>query len=136
MTKTLAVAAVCMLLLCGCGLLKENEHGFSIKVSGSPGLKYSGHYSILATTAQPDPVAVTGAAPSEYKGKGIMAICFFRSLSQDGSLKVEIFKGDKLISQAETSIPYGYVSMKTPLPEKEAVISQLLRRFFGSDKPS
>jgi hypothetical protein len=134
MKKLLAIAALGMLLLYGCGLVKGNEYDFSIKVSGSPGLKYSGHYSILATTAQPDPVAVTGAVPSEYKGKGIMAICFLRSLSQSGSLKVEIFKGDKLISQSETSIPYGYVSMKTPLPEREAVISQLLRRILGNDR--
>jgi hypothetical protein len=134
MNRTLALALACVILLCGCGLMKENEYDFTIKVSGSPGLRFSGHYSILGAGSQPEPLSVTGAVPSEYKGKGIMAIAFFRSLAQDGSLKVEILKEDKIITQSDTSTPYGYVSMKTPLPEKEAVISRLLRRVLGADK--
>jgi hypothetical protein len=128
------IAALSVFLLCSCGLMKENEYDFTIKVSGSPGLNFSGHYSILGTGAQPEPVTVSGAVPFVYKGKGIMAIAFFRSLTQNGSLKVEILKEGVVVSQSETIIPYGYVYMKTPLPEKEAVIGRLLGGIFGSGK--
>lgn len=81
----------------------------------------------------PSPVNVRGTAPAEYKGKGVVAICFFRKLTEHGSLKVEIVKDGKVVSESETSAPFGFVSMKTPLPEKNTIIAMVLRKILGGE---
>ena len=69
----------------------------------------------------------------EYKGRGTIALCSFRKLTEEGSLKVEILRNGKAISESETNIPYGFVSLKTPIPEKNTIIVQLMRKVFGSE---
>jgi hypothetical protein len=69
----------------------------------------------------------------EYKGKGAIALCNFRKLTENGSLRIEILKDGKVLSESETSIPYGLVSLKTPIPEKNTIITQLMRKVFGNE---
>jgi hypothetical protein len=122
-----------LLFLAGCGLLKDRSSDFTIKVCGTEGLKFRGHYSIVGTKALPEPIDTHGVIPMEYKGKGVIALCNFRKLTENGSLKIEILKNGKVISESETSIPYGFVSLKTPIPEKNTIVAQIMRKVFGSE---
>ena len=124
---------LCLFLLTGCDLLNNANSDFTIKLSGTEGLKFSGHYSIVGTKTLPEPINTHGVIPREYKGRGAIVLCSFRKLTEKGSLKVEILKDGKLISESETSIPYGFVSLKTPIPEKNTIIAQVMRRVFGSE---
>jgi hypothetical protein len=101
-------------------------------VYGTEGLKFSGHYSIVGTRTLPEPVNAHGVIPMEYRGRGAITLCSFRKLTERGSLKVEILKDGKVISESETSIPYGFVSLKTPIPEKNTIIAQIMRKVFGN----
>ena len=117
MKKALLIFCVCMISFYGCGLFQGTGSDFTIRITGSEGLTFSGHYAIVVGDSLPDPINVRGTTPAEYKGKGVIAICFFRKLTEQGTLKVEIVKDGKTVSESETSIPNGFVSMKTPLPE-------------------
>jgi hypothetical protein len=119
-------------LLFGCSLgLKDLESNFSIKISGTTGLKFKGHYAIAATVSNPDLQNVAGTVPAQYQGKGAMALCLFRKTSPGGSLKVEILKDEKVVAQGESIVPYGVVSLKTSLPGKDNILIQILKRFSG-----
>jgi hypothetical protein len=123
------------LWLSGCsdGLIKLMglSSDFTIKVSGTEGLKFKGHFAITDTAANPNLQNVEGKVPAQYQGKGLMALCLFRKTSPAGSLKVEIIKGEKVVTAGETFIPFGVVSLKTPVPGSDNLIIQLLKRFFG-----
>jgi hypothetical protein len=124
---------LCILCFIGCGLLSDTSSDFTIKVCGTEGLKFSGHYSIVGTKALPEPVNAQGVIPMEYRGKGDIALCNFRKLTENGSLKIEILRDGKVLSESETSIPYGFVSLKTPIPEKNTITTQLMRKVFGNE---
>jgi hypothetical protein len=120
------------LILSGCsdGILDMGSD-FTIKVGGTEGLKFKGHFAITETPANPNLQHVEGKVPAQYKGKGLMALCLFRKTAPAGSLTVEIIKGEKVVTQGETIIPYGIVSLKTPIPGSDSLILQILKRLFG-----
>ncbi len=116
----------------GCAeVYKAVESDFIIKVSGTKDLKFNGHYSFVAAGSTPIPVNVVGTVPTEYPGKGVMALCLFRKTTLEGSLKVEILKGEKVVAEGESAVPYGVVSLKTPVPGKDNIIMQILKKFMG-----
>ena len=119
-----------MFILWGCGdTFKGMESDLTIRVTGTPGLKVSGHYAFVATGEVPRPQNVEGSVPVDYKGKGLTALCLFRKTSAEGTLKVEITRGGKVIATSETQAPMGFVSLTTPPPEAESLIGQILSRF-------
>ena len=124
---------LCLLSLTGCDLSKDASSDFIIKVCGTEGLKFSGHYSIVGAKTLPEPIDTHGVIPMEYSGKGAIALCSFRKLTEEGSLKIEILKNNMVISESETSLPYGFVSLKTPIPEKNTIIEQFMREVFGKE---
>ncbi len=135
MTKSILhcfVACLCFLALANCGLLKDTNSDFIIRVSGTEGLRFSGHYSLVGTKELPEPVHAHAIIPGEYKGKGVTALCSFRKLTEKGTLKVEILKDGKMVSESETSVPYGFVSLKAPMPEKNTIIAQIMGKIFRS----
>jgi hypothetical protein len=127
------MVCLCLLSLTGCDLLKDTSSDFAIRVCGTEGLKFSGHYSIVGTKALPEPINAHGVIPMEYRGKGATALCNFRKLTENGSLKIEILKDGKVLSESETSIPYGSVSLKTPISPKSTIIAQTMRKVFGNE---
>jgi hypothetical protein len=110
---------------------KTVESDFIIKVSGTKDLKFNGHYSFVAAGKTPVPQNVVGTVPIEYQGKGVIALCLFRKTTIEGSLKVEILKGEKVAAGGETVVPYGVVSLKTPVPGTDNIIIQILKKFIG-----
>jgi hypothetical protein len=136
MTKLIlyySILFLCLFLPAGCDLSKDTSSDFTVKVCGTEGLKFSGHYSIVETNTLPEPVNVHGVIPMEYKGKGAIALCGFRKLTKEGSLKIEILKDGKVLSESETSISYGFVSLKTPIPEKNTIFTQIMKKVFSSE---
>lgn len=119
-------------LLVGCSLgLKDLESNFTITISGTTGLKFKGHYAITAPVSDQNLQNVEGTVPAQYQGKGVMALCLFRKTSVAGSLKVEILKDEKVVTQGESLIPYGVVSLKTQIPGTDNIFIQTLKRFLG-----
>ncbi len=130
--KRLRMALIFMLLLffgCSDGL-KDMETSFTIKVTGSEQLKFSGHYTIVRTTNLQKPVHVDAIVPMEFKGKGIAAACMFRKVTAEGTLKVEILKDGKVISQVETAQPFGIVSLGK-VPDANSMINKILGMILG-----
>jgi len=124
--------AIAILMLYGCGdSMTGIESNFIIKLTGTDGIKFSGNYSFVGTGGVPKPMVVAGTIPAEYIGKGVTTVCFFQKTSEKGTLKVEILNAGKVVSESVTEIPYGFVTLKTPLPDKNTFISQILRKILG-----
>jgi hypothetical protein len=120
-----------IIFLFGCSEgLKGVESDYTIKVTGSDQLQFSGHYTIAGTGSIPRPVQVKGSIPMEYKGNGIAAACVFRKTSAEGTLKVEILKGQAVVSSMETTAPYGIITMGK-MPDKGSIINQILGKILG-----
>jgi hypothetical protein len=123
---------IAIIIFGGCAeIYKAVESDFVIKVSGTKDLKFNGHYSFVAAGSTPVPLNVEGTVPIEYRGKGVMALCLFRKTIIEGSLKVEILKGEKMVAEGESAVPYGVVSLKTPVPGSDNIIIQILKKFMG-----
>jgi hypothetical protein len=110
--STLYLITIIMLLL-GCGEgWKGVASNYTIRVTGSDQLAFSGHYTIAETGSIPRSVQVTGNAPMEYAGKGIAVTCIIRkATSESDPLKVEILRGKEFVSTAETKDPYGIITL-------------------------
>lgn len=119
------------MLLFGCSEgMKEAEQVYTIKITGSARLQFSGHYTIAGTGALPKPVHVKGAVPVEYKGQGVAAACLLRKTSAEGKLKVEILKDGTVVASSETAAPFGIVTVGK-IPDKESLINQILGKLLG-----
>lgn len=106
------------------------ESDYTIKVTGSDKLQFSGHYTIAGVEAIPMPVQVKGTVSKEYKGKGVAAACVFRKTSTEGKLKVEILRGEAVVSSSEASAPFGIIT-SGKIPDKESIINQILGKILG-----
>lgn len=120
-----------IMLLGGCGDgLKGMEGSYTIKVTGSEKLKFSGHYSFIGTGGIPKPINIEAVAPAEYKGNGVAAVCVFRKTTAEGTLKVEILKDDKVVSTSETTQPFGVISLGK-VPDTNSIINKILGAVLG-----
>jgi len=119
------------ILLCSCADgLKDMETSYTVKVTGSEQLKFSGHYTFAGATSLQKPVHVDGVVPVEYNGKGLAAACVFRKTTAEGALKVEILKDGKVISEAETAQPFGIISLGK-LPDANSILNRILGMILG-----
>jgi hypothetical protein len=135
MKKNMKIILVCFtlafLLLNGCGeSINKMETSYTVKVSGSEKLKFSGHYSFVGTKRIPTPVQVEAVVPAEYQGNGVAAVCLFRKTTVDGTLKVEILKDGKVVSTSETAQPFGVVSLGK-IPDTNSIINKVLTAILG-----
>jgi hypothetical protein len=110
--------------------LKSVEADYTIKVTGSEQLQFSGHYTIAGTGAIPKPIQVKGTVPLEYKGKGMAAACVIRKTAAEGKLKVEIIKVQNVVSFSETAAPFGIISLGK-MPDAESIINKILAKLLG-----
>ena len=94
-------------------------------------MKFNGHYSFVAAGTTSVPPKRGGDRPIKYQGKGVLALFLFRKTTIEGSLKVEILKGEKVLVEGEAVVPYGVISLKTPIPGTDNIIIQILKRFMG-----
>jgi len=131
MKRSLIYILIATALLFGCGeSLKGVELDYAIKISGTDQLAFSGHYTIAGTGAVPKPIQVTGKAPMEYTGKGLAAACVIRKTVPEGTLKVEILRGKEVVASAETTAPYGIITLGK-IPDSNSIINQILGKILG-----
>lgn len=92
---------------------------FTIKVSGTTGLEFSGSYLVTTSNGQSTSEPVAGTVPAEYSVTGTNRITVsivsveLQKQTEEGTLKVEILKGDEVIANSETTAPYAVVSVAT-----------------------
>lgn len=126
----LYLTLICLLSYGCSGGLQEMEASYSVKVTGSGNLKFSGHYSFVGTAGVPKPVHVDAVVPVEYKGSGVAAVCVFRKINAEGTLKVEILRDGKVISVSETAQPFGIISLGKA-PDANSIINKILGIILG-----
>jgi hypothetical protein len=102
---------VATFVITSCNELMASE--FTIRVSGTSGLKFSGSYMGVTAGGTSTSRSVDGIVPEEYSVEGTIVSCTFQKQSESGRLRVEIIKGGKVVSQSETSAAYGVVSAAT-----------------------
>jgi len=133
MKRTILYFLSGIIFLLGCSGsegLKGVESDYTIKVTGSEQVQFSGHYTIAGMGAMPKPVQVSGKAPMEYAGKGLAAACVIRKTTVEGTLKVDILKDKDVVSTTETSAPYGIITLGK-IPDTNSIINQILGKIFG-----
>ena len=55
MKKALLIFCACIILISGCGLFQGEGSEFTIKITGTEGLRFSGHYAIVMGDSLPAP---------------------------------------------------------------------------------
>ena len=100
-------------------LLKTLTSTYTIKVDGTAELNFSGEYMVMTTDYDPenrvasfssDPILVEGQVPKQYTVTDVISVAgMFQKQTEEGTLRVEIWKGGVLIDSAETTDPWGAV---------------------------
>jgi hypothetical protein len=109
------VLGIIAFLLTGC----DGNSVFTIKVSGTSGLEFSGSYLVITSNGQSTSESVAGTVPAEYSVTGTtrtrvsVVSVEFQKKTEEGTLKVEILKDNEVIVSSETAAPYGVVSVAT-----------------------
>jgi hypothetical protein len=104
---------VCIIVLAGCGGTKI----YIIKVSGNTGLEFSGSYGAVTRSGQTAIQYVErGIVPVEYRvtaPSSAVAFCSFSKLGETGTLNVQIFHNEQVVTQNGTTAPYGSITLTT-----------------------
>jgi hypothetical protein len=99
-------------------VLKALTSTYTIKVDGTDELNFSGEYMVVTTdfdtenrvAFSSDPIPVEGQVPKQYRVTDATAVAvMFQKQDEEGTLRVEIWKGGDLIDSAETTDPWGAV---------------------------
>ena len=133
MKKTLFICLIlfCMLLYGCADGLKDMEASYTVKITGTEKLKFSGYYYFISTAGGvPKPIHVEAVIPAEYKGKGMAAVCVFRKNTAEGALKVEILKDGKVESTSETTQPMGVITLGK-VPDRNSIINKIIGIILG-----
>jgi hypothetical protein len=107
----LILLLVFIIALVGCG----GSRTFIIKVSGNTGTEFSGSFGAVTKSGEPATQNVTLATvPAEYKvtaPRSAVVFCSFTKLGEFGTLNVQIFYNEKVVTQNGTTAPHGSVSL-------------------------
>lgn len=109
------VLGIIAFLITGC----DGNSVFTIEVSGTTGLEFSGSLLVVMSDGQPRSESINGTVPQEYSVTGTSRITVsmlsveLQKQTEEGTLKVEILKDDEVIANSETTAPYGVVSVAT-----------------------
>ena len=93
--------------------LSSPSHDFTIRVSGTSGLDFSGSYSAMKAGISSSSETVYGVVPTQYWANGAAVSAAFQKQSESGTLKVQILKGGKVVKEEQTIAAYGVVSVGT-----------------------
>ena len=96
----------------GSGVLSGDEN-YTIKVSGTADLEFSGHYMVVNSDLTEGSKSVDGVVPAQYSVSGTIISCVFQKQVESGTLRVEILKSGQVVAESDTSADYGVVSVAT-----------------------
>jgi hypothetical protein len=88
---------------------KDAPIEYTIRLSGTPGLQFSGSYTTVTPNGESKWLKVEGSVPAEYKSFNEEVSVAFKKVSEDGSLKVQIVRDSAIVSESETSEKNGMV---------------------------
>lgn len=111
MSITVMLIVFLAVALSGCAGIGDSE--FTIRVSGSDGMIFSGAYALTTSAGGSISQSVEGTAPAQYRVKGNIVSATFQKQNPNGVLTVEILKNGQVVSQSTTSAAYGVVSVAT-----------------------
>ncbi len=86
---------------------------FTVKVTGTSGLEFSGAYMATTPTGKSTSKSVDGVVPAQYKITANIVSVNFQKKTEGGILKVQIIRGGKVVAESETSAEYGVASVAT-----------------------
>ena len=107
----LGLCLLVIILVAGCG--KAADSDYTIRVTGTAGLSYAGSYTITTADGQTVYTSIDGTVPKDYAVRGKMIACSFRKGSEDGLLKLEIIKDNRVVATSETTAAYGNAGVAT-----------------------
>ena len=99
---TLVSALVCF-AGCASSRVEHAKHLFTIRVAGSPGASFTGTVKANGVTQK-----VSGTVPSELPFAATRLIGSFQQGEEPGTIRFEIFDGERLVGAAGTSGPQGH----------------------------
>jgi len=102
-----AIGILVIFLFCSCAV----EQSFAIKVTGTPGLKFSGSLCLTTIDGKVTTKSVDGIVPADYALEGTIVSVVFQKQSEEGKLKIEILKNGNIVNCSETIAAYGVVSI-------------------------
>ena len=111
MNKLIMLLLVGLFACSGCST-GSVESNYTIKVSGTSGLEFSGHYMTLTSGRISTWELVGGKVPGQYSVSGNIVSCTFRKKTESGILSVQIVKDGKVVSVSETAVSYGSVNLR------------------------
>ena len=103
---------VCIIAFVGCSGTPIKIESYTIKVSGTNGLRFAGNYGGVVPGGAKAEQSVEGVVPAEYVVKGpsdTIVYCSFVKQVEAGTLNVQIFKNGQVITQSGTADPFGSV---------------------------
>ncbi len=95
---------------CSTGSVESN---FTIKISGTSGLEFSGYYMTVTNGRISTWKLVEGKVPDQYLVTGNIVSCTIRKKTERGILSVQIVKDGKVVWASGTNVAYGSVSAET-----------------------
>ncbi len=104
MKKYLFVFVVVLFIIAGC-----SRPEFTIKVSGTTGLRFIGNCSSSTYTRTLQWKKLEETVPAEFTLTGDFVVCYIQKQGTDGTLNVEIIKNSEVAFVSETSDPNGVV---------------------------
>lgn len=107
---SILLVVVLALSFSGCG---ASDTEYTIKVSGTSGLSFSGAYMTVTSDGESVSKSVDGTVPAQYTTTGDIVSVSFQKQVESGTLKVEILKDGKVIKSSDTTAAYGVVMVAT-----------------------
>ena len=97
------------------GFMKQikNESQFTIKLTGTSGLKFNGVYAATLDNGSTTTQSVEGVLPTQYSVIAKVVSVSFQKETTKGTLRVDILKENTIIKSSETSATYGNVMIVT-----------------------
>lgn len=107
-----AIVTLLTIPVLAAGCMNQNDE-FVIRLSGTAGIEFRGEYGYTEVGGQmrgkTRAEEVESTVPAGYTVSGDVVWCSFKKVGEKGVLRVEIFKGERIVAQSETSEPYGSV---------------------------
>jgi hypothetical protein len=96
------------------GCAGNGDSDFTIRVSGSEGVIFTGGYNVTTSAGSSiSKIIMADIVPGEIMVRGNNVSVTFQKQYENGTLKVEILKNGRVVSQSETSAAYGVVEATT-----------------------
>jgi hypothetical protein len=112
MSITVIIIVFLAVALSGCA--GNGDSDFTIRVSGSDGVIFTGGYNVTTSTGNSSSkIIMADLVPAQIMVRGNNVSVTFQKQYENGTLKVEILKNGRVVSQSETSDAYGVVEVAT-----------------------